>query len=255
MVLGDSIPWADPGFVSYIEQMLSKEGNFEVINAAVPGYTAYQELLFFKKYLRQTQPDLVIWTYCLNDNHKFLHRFDEKAKMLWTEEALDSLRVTTFFDKLVSRSYMLSELKLRVLAVQKQTHECRWQWQCVPDFNIAWKDEPWTRYETYMDEMKRLTGLMQSKLAIVVFPYEPQLEAFDRPEDSEYILKPQRQIKVLCQKYDVPCIDLFRAFHTRKRDSVRLFRDGIHLTKEGHELTASLIYTFLHEKNLLASAL
>lgn len=254
VVLGDSIAWDNPGFVSYIEQMLSKEGNVEVINAAVPGYTAYQEVLFFKKYLRQTQPDLVIWTYCLNDNHRFLHRFDEKANMLWTDEALESLQVTSLFDKLVSRSYILSELKLRMLAVRKQKHGCRWQWECVPDFNIAWKDEPWTRYEAYMDQMKRLTGLMQSKLAIVVFPYEPQLEQYDLVIDAEYILKPQRRIDALCQKYEVPCMDLFPVFYEKKRGAIKLFRDGIHLTKEGHELTASRIYSFLHEKDLLSPA-
>ena len=254
LVLGDSIPWDKSGFVSYMEEMLSKEGNVEVINAAVPRYTAYQEVLFFKTYLQQTEPDLVIWTYCLNDNHKFLHRFDEKGKMLLTDEAIESLKASSIFARMVSRSYILSELKLRILALRNQQQRCRFLWECTPDFNIAWKDEPWARYEGYMVEMKRLTGLMQSKLAIVVFPYEPQLEQFDRTQDGEYILKPQRQINVLCQKYDVPCLDVFPTFHKQRRDSVKLFRDGLHLTKEGHQLTASLIYTFLHENNLLSQA-
>jgi lysophospholipase L1-like esterase len=254
LVLGDSVPWDNPGFVTYTEEMLRKEGNVEVINAAVPGYTAYQEVLFFKRYLQQTQPDLVIWTYCLNDNHKVLHRFDEKARMLWTDEALESLKATSLFAKLVSRSYILSELKLRILAMRNQQQGCRFQWECVPDFNIAWKDEPWARYESYMIEMKHLTEQMHSHLAILVFPYEPQLDQFDRVRDTEYILKPQRQIDILCHKHDVPCLDLFPAFHEKKRNSVKLFRDGVHLTKEGHELTAALIYTFLHEQNLLSPA-
>jgi hypothetical protein len=46
LVLGDSIPWDKLGFVSYMGELLSKEVNIEVINAAVPGYTAYQEVLF-----------------------------------------------------------------------------------------------------------------------------------------------------------------------------------------------------------------
>lgn len=254
LVLGDSIPWDKPGFVSYMEEMLSKEGNVEVINAGVPGYTAYQELLFFKTYLQQTESDLVIWTYCLNDSHKFLHRFDEKARMLWTDEALESLKATTLFDKMVSRSYVLTELKLRILAKQKQQQVCRFPWECVPDFNIAWKDEPWARYEAYLDEMQRLTRQMHSQLAILVFPYEPQLEQIDRVQDTEYVLKPQRQINALCQKYDVACLDLFPAFHKKKGDPIKLFRDGVHLTKEGHQLTAVLIYTFLHEKDLFSPA-
>jgi lysophospholipase L1-like esterase len=39
-------------------------------------------------------------------------------------------------------------------------------------------------------------------------------------------------------------MDLFPAFH-------RKTGNGIHLNKEGHELTAELIYAFLHERNLL----
>lgn len=253
VVLGDSIPWDRLGFVSDMGELLSQEPNIEVINAAVPGYTAYQEVLFYKKYLQQTEPDLVIWTYCLNDNHKFLHRFDAQARMLWTDEALESLKATSTLAKLASRSYILSELRLRIMTRLKTQQECRFPWECVPDFSIAWKDEPWAQYESYVSEMKRLTAQAHSRLAIIVFPYEPQLEQYDRVKDQdlEYIVKPQGQINALCQKYDVPCMDLFPAFRKKTRDGLKLFRDGIHLTKEGHELTAALIYSFLHEKDLL----
>ena len=251
VVLGDSIPWDKPGFVSYMEDNLRKEGRVELINAAVPGYTAYQEVSFFKRFLLNTQPDVVLWTYCLNDNHKFLHRFDDKAKMLWTDEALESLKADSLMDTLVSRSYILSELKLRILATRRQSQECRFAWDCTPDFNIAWKDEPWAVYETYLAEMKHLTEQMHSHLAILVFAYEPQLEAYDRAQDREYVVKPQRQVNHLCRKYDVPCLDLFPAFLDKSRESIRLFRDGVHLTKEGHELTASLTYSFLQQQHFL----
>jgi lysophospholipase L1-like esterase len=250
LVLGDSIPWDKLGFVRHMGERLGQEGNVEVINAGVPGYTAYQEVLFFKTYLQQTEADLVIWTYCLNDNHKFLHRFDEKAGMLWTDEAIESLKTTSLIDKMVSRSYLLSELKLRILAKQKERQVCRFPWECVPDFHIAWKDEPWTQYQEYLGEMKRLTRRMQSRLAIVVFPYEPQLEQLDRMQDAEYVSKPQRRLTALCLKYEVPCLDLLPAFHEKGR-AVKLFRDGIHLTEEGHQFTAAQIYIFLHEQNLL----
>lgn len=247
--LGDSIPYDKRGFVSYTKEKFGREGNFEVINAGIPGYTAYQELLFFKTYLLRTDPDLVIWTYCLNDNHKFLHRFDENARMLLTDEALESLKVTSLYDKIVSHSYVLSELKLRIVARQKQRQECRFPWECVPDFHIAWEDEPWAQYEEYLQEMKRLTERVHSKLVIVVFPYEPQLEQVER--NPHFVLKPQRRLGELCEKYDVPCLDLFPEFNEERKKSVKLFRDGIHLNEEGHKLTASLIYSFLHKNSLL----
>ena len=78
VVLGDSIPWGKGGFgfVEDIAKRIESRGPIEVINAAVPGYTSFQELTFFKRYVLQVDPDVVVWTYCLNDNHKFLHRFD-----------------------------------------------------------------------------------------------------------------------------------------------------------------------------------
>jgi hypothetical protein len=82
LYLGDSIPWDKHGFAEQSKVLLSDKGRYDVINAAVPGYTSYQEVLLYEKYLKPITPDLVIWTYCLNDNHRFLHRFDEKAKML-----------------------------------------------------------------------------------------------------------------------------------------------------------------------------
>ena len=46
--LGDSVSFDRPGFVSYTRDMLRKEGSIEAINASVPGYTTYQELVFSK---------------------------------------------------------------------------------------------------------------------------------------------------------------------------------------------------------------
>ena len=101
--------------------------------------------------------------------------------------------------------------------------------------------------------MERLAEQMHSRLAVVVFPLEHQLEKYDRVQnqDVEYILKPQRQINALCRKYHVLCMDLFPTFQEKYGNDIKLFRDGIHLNKEGHELTAALISTFLRENDLL----
>jgi hypothetical protein len=96
IVLGDSVPWDDPSFASYIRTFLDSKGKFEVINAAVPGYTSYQEVLFYKKYLAATNPDLVIWAYCLNDNHRFLHELNQQAQMLTTREAKIASATATY---------------------------------------------------------------------------------------------------------------------------------------------------------------
>ena len=51
VVLGDSIPWDRGGFVELMSARRADQPQFEIINSSVPGYTSYQELVFFKRYL------------------------------------------------------------------------------------------------------------------------------------------------------------------------------------------------------------
>jgi lysophospholipase L1-like esterase len=254
IVLGDSIPWDKGGFVSHLREELNGRGNYEVLNASVPGYTTYQELLFFKRYLLQTAPDLVIWSYCLNDNHRFLHQFDEKARMLLTTEATESLEIKSTWDFLVSRSYVLSSLRVRFIAARQQSAEknrSKFVWENQMDFNIAWKDYSWRSYEEHLREMINLLRNGKTKLAIVIFPYEPQLNHRHDVVNHEYVTKPQRLLNVLCQKYRVPCLDLYPEFSASYDQGQRLYRDGIHLNDKGHRLTTSILDSFLLRNELL----
>ncbi len=250
--LGDSIPWDNPSFVNYTADALSKVGNIEVINAATPGYTTYQELLFLKTYLLQTSPDLVLLIYCMNDNHKFLHRFDENARMLLTKEAKESLLGNSAFDKVVSRSYLLTRIKLVIISKQRHVDKSRFPWESRADLSIAWKDNPWMDFEKYLFEMKYLLSKRGSKLAIIVFPIEPQLDENYLRTDYDYVLKPQKILKRICDKHDAPCLDLFQSFYNRQKQGVSLFRDGLHLNEDGHKLATEKILEFLHSQALLS---
>ena len=249
--LGDSVPWANPGFVSYTSEALVKEGNIEVINAAIPGYGTYQELMFLKTYLLQASPDLVVLCYCLNDNHKFLHRFDEKAHMLVTRDAADSLEVNSFLNEIISRSYLLSRIKLGIIVTLQDKPKSKFPWESMADIGIAWKDRPWIKFEEYLVEMKDVLRKKGSKLAVVILPCEPQFHEAYLKADYNYVIKPQTVLKRLCDKHDVPCLDLFQAFYNRQKQPVRLFKDYVHLNEKGHRLTAEEILRFLHERAFL----
>lgn len=251
--LGDSIPWAKSGFVKYVRDTLGRSGSYEVINASVPGYTSYQELLFFKEYLSKTDPDLVIWTYCLNDNHKFLHRFDEKGKMLFTDEAKQTLTIDSTFDKLVSRSYILSKIKLGWMARKKTKETTKYYWEGRPDFNIAWKDYSWRTYEKYLVEMKKTLSQKAVKLCIIMFPFEPQIFVHNyKRHEYNYVFKPQKRLETICTKHAVPLLDLKDSFiRYQYKNKKRLFKDGIHLTDVGHSLATRQICAFLNKKLLL----
>ncbi len=85
IVLGDSVAQDEDSFVSLLREEI--KGRAEVINAAIPGYTTYQERLLLERYLLPLEPDVIVLQYCANDHHRFLHRFDPDSGMLFTEEA------------------------------------------------------------------------------------------------------------------------------------------------------------------------
>ncbi|MGH7893188.1 MAG: SGNH/GDSL hydrolase family protein [Candidatus Binatia bacterium] len=256
VVLGDSIPWDRGGFVSSLAGQLAARGSVEVVNAAVPGYTSYQEVRFFGRYLLRTEPDLVVWTYCLNDNHRFLHRFDAAAQMLFTPEAMESLEIRSWWDWIVSRSYVLSSLRLGLLGHRRAVSAAQvaFSWEARPDFNIAWKDYSWRAYAGHLREMVRLLDARRARLAVVIFPYEPQLDVRTRRDVRDYALKPQAQLLRLCRKYDVPCLDLYPTFEAAYDRGAKLYRDQIHLNEEGHRLSAAEILRFLDDRRLLPPA-
>jgi len=247
--LGDSIPWDKPGFVDYTEESLSQSASVEVINASTPGYTTYQESLFLETYVLQTSPDLVLLTYCMNDNHKFLHQFDENARMLTTKEAKDSLMKDSLFNDIVSRSYLLTRVRLALLS--RRDDEAKFGWEAAPDVNIAWQDRPWIDFEKHLVRMKDILSNSGSKLAIIVFPIEAQFNESYLSEDYDYVLKPQRSLKDLCDRYDVPCLDLFQSFYDRQKQGVDLFRDSLHLSEDGHRFAGEEILEFLATQELL----
>jgi len=257
IVLGDSIPFGRyGGFVSSLAEQLAARGTIEVINAGVPGYTSYQEVRFFERYLLRTEPDLVLWTYCLNDNHRFLHQFDAAANMLFTPEATKSLEIRSWWDWIVSRSDVLSSLRVGLLGHRQAVSAAKvaFQWEARPDFNIAWKDYSWRAYAGHMREMVQFLGDRGARLGVVIFPYEPQVDARKRSDARDYVLKPQTNLLRLCRKYDVPCLDLYPAFAAAYDRGAKLYRDQIHPNAEGHRLSTEEILRFLDEHRLVPPA-
>ncbi|MBP7216416.1 MAG: SGNH/GDSL hydrolase family protein [Candidatus Omnitrophica bacterium] len=75
-VVGDSISFGwmvneRDSFPRVLERMLNKPGGkkFEVINFSVPGYNITQELELVKTKVLQFHPDMVILSFCGNDDH------------------------------------------------------------------------------------------------------------------------------------------------------------------------------------------
>jgi len=254
-ILGDSVSYyGNPNFVDLLKEKFKENKTIEVINASTPGYTTYQEMIFLENYLIKIDPDLVILDYVLNDNHKFLYKFDEKLGILWsnrTEEAEKSLFINNGLDTLVDKSYLLSYLKILLVEKEKQNKlkESEFWWENSVDFNTAWKDSSWPDFEKQLSTMNSLLKKQNSQLLVVIFPIEAQIDSFFLNKDAKYITKPQQKVAYYSNKNKIPYLDLFSSFYyeKNKENSSKIYLDGVHLTKEGHVITAEEIYNFILE--------
>jgi len=247
VVLGDSLPYSgDPTFVQLLQNKFGHTGKVEVINASIPGYTTYQELIFLKKFLIKTEPDFVILSYCLNDNYKFLHRFDKNANMLWTQEGEDSFKINNAFDAFINKSYFLTTIKIMFIGKGSSQKKSIFPWENEVAFNIAWKDYAWPDFSDRLNTMNNILKQHNAKLYIVIFPLEEQLNQDLLHKNYQYVTKPQREVAFYGKKFGIPSLDLFQLYYTHEQKDEKLYiSDGIHLSTDGHILAANSIYAFL----------
>jgi len=237
LVIGDSVAWPKNGFVSMLGDALGS--GFEVINAAVPGYTIHQERLMMERLL-PVDPDLVILQYCLNDHHKFLHELSGNGRWLFTAEARAALNPSdnSLISSLTRKSRLMQAIRLRLLNSRKANNS----WAKRPDVGSAWSEAGWSYYR---DELKLIeTKLGEIPLVVVAVPYKPQLTSSE-PD----ALFPQEHLSELCQQTNTALLDLTPDFQLRDDP---LYNDQLHLNKEGHALVAEKLKSYLQSNALIS---
>ena len=247
VILGDSVPFdGDPGFVEILRKKFVNS-SIEIINASTPGYTTYQELIFLKKFILQIDPDIVILAYVVNDNHKFLHKFDANGGMLLTDEAANSLLINTYVDKILNKSFFINYLKIAIFnkKKEKQDQEFQYWWEGAIDFNTAWKDNTWPEFNKHIKEMNELLKKQNAVLLITIFPLEDQVYYDPEYLNFDYVVKPQQKVVLYSNKQNIPVLDLFTYF--QKQNHLSLYEDGLHLSNNGHLLSAEVIEQFILE--------
>ncbi|MBI3694464.1 MAG: SGNH/GDSL hydrolase family protein [Acidobacteria bacterium] len=247
IVLGDSVAWPSDGFVTMVRQRLG--GATEVINAAIPGYTTYQERRLFERDLLRTKPDLVLLQYSLNDNHKFLHRFETGDRMLITEQARRALLPTEGGLRafLTRHSYLAFRVRLALLELRAAGGS--YPWQNEPDVAVAWQDDPWKQFAEHLAAMHAELRPLGARLVVVMVPYRPQFDARLLARDRSYVLKPQRMMAQICAAQGVPLLDLYPVM--AQHGGPTLFVDNYHFSRAGHHVVAEALLHFLHAQGLL----
>jgi lysophospholipase L1-like esterase len=245
IVVGDSVAFERRGFVALLRERFAsvRSGDVEVINASIPGYTTYQERRLLERDLMPLQPDLVIVQYCVNDNHRFLHELSPSGQWLITKEAERALaEAGPWPANFLPSSRLLRMIRLRLLANWGKAAGA-FPWDTRGDVANAWRDETWPDLEDNLRIMRDRVRSTGGRFAIVAVPFGPQLQQEFLDRDRAYTLKPQRRLADVCARLGVPLLDVYDEFlQSRER---RLFRDGIHLTPEGHEIVAAALVDFL----------
>ncbi len=248
-VIGEGVSYKD-GYVNLMRRAL--EGRVEVLNAATPGYTTYQERLWFELHLQDLEPDVTLLQYCLNDNHRFLHRLDGKTGLLATEEARRVLapREGDPLWWLPRDSYLAYRARLAWLDITQRS-EGRFAWDNNFGFKAAWLDETWPLVRENVQKLDRLVAARGGRLALAIFPIAAQFDPAAQRLDGRYVVKPQSIALQMARELDVPALDLGKAFAVK--GGARLFvGDGIHLNVAGHLVAEQAILEFLRERSLIA---
>ena len=246
LVLGDSVAMDQDGFVTMVRERLPawRGRPVQVINAAVFGYTTYQERRWFERDLLALQPDLVLLQHCLNDNHRFLHTLTEDGRFLITQEARRTLLADGFLSRWLSWSWLVFEIRLRVLALQTGAQRSDgYPWDALFEFHAAWDDATWPEAAEHLRAIHAACQGIGARCVVLSIPFEPQLDPRYLDRDRAYTLKPQRKLAEACAAAGIRLLDWFDTFQARRQE--HLFTDRIHLTPAGHELVAGKLLEFL----------
>ncbi|HTZ11021.1 MAG TPA: SGNH/GDSL hydrolase family protein [Candidatus Margulisiibacteriota bacterium] len=260
LFLGDSLLWSGDTsrgelYTEVIERELNKgstlKKRIEVINAGVPGYTTFQEFEFLKEYGWDMQPDFVILGFVFNDVYfKYLHRPVEKSILDEEPSArLHRFDTNSFPGMFFSKSYFMHELAYKI---ERMLHRLRKEpefgFESHVDLYLAWKKYGWS-------DTDNLIGIMNSQLSsrnipflIVIFPLREQVDDKSLRANRDYVLYPQKEIIAICRKNRIPFIDLTKKLY--ENGGIKLFKDYLHLNKEGNDVVGQAITSYL--KNNLA---
>jgi hypothetical protein len=101
------------------------------------------------------------------------------------------------------------------------------------DWGAAWQDDSWGPVEAALRHMQALGNAQGFGIAVAAFPVSVQVES-EHDDD-----RPQRRIRALAQRLDMPFVDVLPVLRTARGQS--LFYDQCHLTPEGNALAAGVI--------------
>ncbi|MCM8761449.1 MAG: SGNH/GDSL hydrolase family protein [Candidatus Omnitrophica bacterium] len=298
LVLGDSITFGygirenEDVFYNVLENMLngyekgeSTDKKFEVIGIAAPGYNTYTELSILKKKGVKYSPDIVIFTYCLNDARDSVYSYEYAHGVRLGKSDTSLVKLPSWLRRLLRRSVLYSYIadkanRLRnYLNAMKESETIRKASAAAPEAareayskslnaDVDKKlycpaGSQW--YEIYINSHKgRYLEVMDNiilrdleetarknnfKILFVIFPaFEKETDYY--PEGGRYLFtEVHATLKDLFAKHGFYVLDLKEAFQGRPFSDVAL--DDCHPSLKGHRISAEAIFNYLKQSSLL----
>jgi lysophospholipase L1-like esterase len=263
LVLGDSVAFgeglpAEEALPARLGAQLaaSTARSIEVLNGGVEGYNSTQELALLRKLEPVLEPDVVIVVFSLND-WDTAPRIDSRGVL--TREP-DPGRAPGLLDR--------SELVPVLRAARAQA---LFEWRRLTAGNASPGSAGtggFTPLDVYLSRLRKqfwanpsgegLAGLERAfsgfagdarqhdfRLLVAIVPDGDQIGR------TEPDLRPQEQVRALCERYKIACIDLYPDF----RDSAQpaLYFDIMHPNETGHEIMAHALAEYLVQSGMLGT--
>lgn len=242
VVVGDSVAQGhgvapESGFAARLPALLADgDDPIELVLLAVSGYSTVQELRLLEKEAPRYQPDLVIWSYVLNDPaHPLYHNASG-------ELALYHYRPRSYLAHVVAKQLFLLRELWRARGCRAEFHE---RLHCV------YRDE-------IQAHIRQIGEWSRAQRVPVVFAIHPIFEA-GRSFDAYSLSAVHAELTRMAEEAGLAVVDLREAYRGRDPETLKLpdppgWHDAWHPNADGHRLAAEFLATHLRAAQLPRSA-
>jgi lysophospholipase L1-like esterase len=238
VVIGDSLAAGQfvdrqESFPKLIEQRLNEspiDRRCEVIVLARSGYSTSQELVLLRDEAFQYQPDLILWSYVLNDPaHPLVHAVSGDLQLLYRP----SLHVA----HLAWKGWFLLREMINARGGPTEYHE---------RLHYVY----WQQVERDFDEIGRLCREHEVPVVLVIHPVFDR----ERPFEQYALVDLHAALKDLAVRSDLVPLDVLPAYRPFPPERLSFKDDPWHPNALGHRLAADYLFDRLIERGLLPKA-
>jgi len=235
VVLGDSVAWGDGidevtrTFSYLLERRLSARDparTFEVVNAAVPGYTTEQEATYLELHGLALGPAAIVVQFTLND-------VIARPPWLARWRGRDALRAVYGFFVRRSRAFAAVARGMQRRAREQETSQVRGL------LEARWSrdtERAWQRMIAELDRIRSLAATRGVPVVLLAAPYRSQLD------DAVGRRQPQDRLAAYTRANGLGYVDVLPTLAALPREAaLRCFHDEGHFSHLGHDLVADML--------------